>query len=124
MHQKTTISNYIFFPDWVVTWQPRQHMDVLVGSPGHYHLQNTAHFLASNSRHCMIIVSINYSLSLSLSLYIMSIICHFMFYNDNADFMLYWRLPNFKSCLSQIVYHVGLYGWFSFSIPCNVLYTT
>ena len=37
-------------------------------SPGHYHLQNRAYFLASNFRHCMIIVSINYSLSLSLSL--------------------------------------------------------
>ena len=43
-------------------------MNVLVGSPGYYHLQNRAYFLASNSRHCMIIVSINYSLSLSLSL--------------------------------------------------------
>ena len=52
----------------VVTWQHRQHMDVLVRSPGHYHLQNRAYFLASNFRHCMIIVSINYSLSLSLSL--------------------------------------------------------
>ena len=37
-------------------------------SPGHYHLQNRAYFLASNFRHCMIIVSINYPLSLSLSL--------------------------------------------------------
>ena len=43
-------------------------MDVLVGSPEHYHLQNRAYFIASNHRHCMIIVSINYSLSLSLSL--------------------------------------------------------
>ena len=42
-------------------------MDVLVRTPGHYHLQNRAYFLASNFRHCMIIVSINYSLSLSLS---------------------------------------------------------
>ena len=42
-------------------------MDVLVRSPGHYHLQNRAYFLASNFRHCMIIVSINYSLSSSFS---------------------------------------------------------
>ena len=66
--KKTTISNYIFFPDLVVTWQHRQHIDVLVGSPRHYHLQNRAYFLASIFRHCMIIISINYSLSLSLSL--------------------------------------------------------
>ena len=52
----------------MVTWHHRQHMDVLVGSPGHYDLQNRVYFLASNFRHCMIIVSINYSLSLSLSL--------------------------------------------------------
>ena len=32
----------------------------------HYHLENTAYFLIPNFRHCMIIVSLNYSLSLSL----------------------------------------------------------
>ena len=36
------------------------------GFPGHYRLRNATYFLPSNFRHCMIIVSINYLLPLSL----------------------------------------------------------
>ena len=70
MHQKTTVSNYIFsrlgghmaaslthgrFSG--ISWT----LSIII-----INYQNRAYFLASNPRHCMIIVSIKYSLSLSL----------------------------------------------------------